>query len=655
VRNDPADITSATPPSLSHLALAAVAQRAGAASDSPSPEALHLLDHARDLPTAAEPFAALVRGALEDPCPEDAALARLAHAWNLSLAEVLSLALAVAVERDLLAGRALAYVQAPVGGSRPTLGLLSAAFGHLDGERPLSPTRLAHSTIVLSGALHLPPDGPPLPERAVAVPLPLCAALEGEDVPWPGNRSETPTSSTALPESIASRCRDQAAALLCPHPPILVLRAAAPEETLAAAAAIARALGGRSVVVDQVHPAGFAAWLLLRERVPVFIADVSPGEVRTLPSLPYHTGPILVAAGLEGTIEHPDRDVTQWTLPLPTLPERRELWREALPGTSDGNDLARSHRLGAARIAQLGNLAAHQARLEGRDSADADTVRAVSRSGAGAGLDGLAQLVTEPITDEALVMGPDLRNELDALLARCRHRDGLAARLGAAATARYTAGVRALFVGPSGTGKTLAAGWLATRLGLPLYRVDLASINSKYKGETQKNLARLLARAERTEAVLLFDEADSLFGKRTEVRDANDRFANTQTNYLLQRIESFDSIALLTSNSRTRFDAAFSRRLDVIVEFTAPGPAERRALWQAHLGGDHAVSIQEINLLASQCDFAGGQIRNVVLAAAVAARAGGQEIDLAKLLTALQGEYRKAGRTVPPALVSTVR
>jgi hypothetical protein len=655
VTSDPADTAGATPPSLSHLALAAVAQRVDPVSDSPPPEARYLLDFARDLPTAAGPFAALVRGALQDPRPEDAALARLAQAWNLSLAEVLSLALAVTVERDLLAGRALAYLQAPVGGSRPTLGLLSAAFGQLDGERPLSPTRLAHSTVFLSGALHLPADGPPLPERAVAVPLPLCAALEGDDVPWPGSRSATPTSSAALPESIASRCRDQATALLRPHPPVLVLRAAALEETLAAAAAIARALGGRSVVVDQVNTAGFAAWLLLCDRVPVFIADVGPGEVRTLPSLPYHAGPILVAAGLEGTIEHPDRDVTQWTLPLPTLAERGELWRAALPETSAGHDLARSHRLGAARIAQLGNLAAHQARLEGREVADADTVRAVSRSGAGAGLDGLAHLVTEPITDEALVMSLELHRELDALLARCRHRDGLAARLGAAATARYTAGVRALFVGPSGTGKTLAAGWLATRLGLPLYRVDLASINSKYIGETEKNLARLLARAERTEAVLLFDEADSLFGKRTDVRDANDRFANTQTNYLLQRIESFDSIAILTSNSRARFDAAFSRRLDVIVEFPAPGPAERRALWQAHLGHDHALSAQEINLVAGQCDFAGGHIRNVVLAAAVAARASGQEIDLAQLLTALQGEYRKAGRSVPPALVSTVR
>src|SRR5262249_57421353 len=115
---------------------------------------------------------------------------------------------------------------------------------------------------------------------------------------------------------------------------------------------------------------------------------------------------------------------------------------------------------------------------------------------------------------------------------------------------------------------------------VPLYRVDLASVTSKYIGETEKNLAQLLARAEQAEVVLLFDEADSLFGKRTDVNEANDRFANAQTNYLLQRIESFDGITLLTSNSRGRFDTAFSRRLDLVIEFPLPGPEERRALWQ---------------------------------------------------------------------------
>src|SRR5207342_3438730 len=165
-----------------------------------------------------------------------------------------------------------------------------------------------------------------------------------------------------------------------------------------------------------------------------------------------------------------------------------------------------------------------------------------------------AQPIADPVGDDALVAPAALRKELEALAARCRTRDTLTDALGPAARARYHPGVRALFVGPSGTGKTLAAGWLATRLALPLYRVDLAAVTSKYIGETEKNLAELIARAEHAEIALLFDEADSLFGKRTDIKDSNDRFANAQTNYLLQRIEIFDGIAILTSNSRARFD-----------------------------------------------------------------------------------------------------
>lgn len=636
-------------PTLTHLALAAVAHRAGPAPDPVPPEANFLAEQARGLPSEPAALATLVRDALRKPSAEDAPLARLATAWSLSLAETLSLALAAAVEQDLMVGRALAYVQAPVGGARPTLGLLAAAFGPLDGKEAAGPARLAHQAAFHSGALVLSNEGASLPERAVTVPLPLCLAFSREETAWPGGVIDDADVHVPLPESMREQCRRHAAALGQPHAPALILRAAAAEEPRAAAALIARALQKRPFLIEQVNPAGLSAWLLLRDLVPVFLADVAPGETKTVSPLSHYDGPILVAATLDGAVDVPGREVMSWTLPLPTLEERTELWRTALPGGS-ADTLARSHRLGPARIAQLGRLAAHQARLDGRSSPNAGTVRVVSRSGEGSGLDSLAQLVAEPIPDEALVLGPELRRELEALVARCHQRDGLATQLGAAASARYTAGVRALFVGPSGTGKTLAAGWLATRLGLPLYRVDLSSITSKYIGETEKNLARLLARAERTEAVLLFDEADSLFGKRTEVRESNDRFANTQTNYLLQRIETFDSIAILTSNSRGRFDTAFSRRLDLIIEFPAPGPAERRALWQAHLGEKHGLSMQELNLVAGQCDFAGGQIRNVVLSAAVAARGNGQVIDFGKLVQALQAEYRKAGRPVPAAL-----
>ena len=644
-------------PPLTQLALAAVAQRIGAPPDPAPPEAAYLVAQAQGLPATTEEFAALVRQAVRKPCADDAPLARLATQWTLSLAETLSLALVAVIERDILAGRALAYAQAPVGGSRPTLGLLAESFGHFDGvgSKRLNPLKLANSPAFLSGTLSLHNDGASLPERPVSLPLPLCLAFNDEEVSWPGGVVDTSDAHLPLPDAVKAQCRQHAAALSGePTAPVLVLRSAAIEETRAAATTIARALKKRPYFAENISVPGLSAWLLLRDLIPVFVLDPGPGETKTVPSIPLYDGPIIVAAGVDGTIDAPGREVTHWNIPLPNLAEREALWRSSIPHGPAATELARSHRLSTARIAQLGKLAAHRAHLEGRATPDATTVRAVSRSGEGAGLEALAQLVADPIPDDALVLSPELRAELEALLSRCHYRDGLTANLGAAAATRYTAGVRALFVGPSGTGKTLAACWLATRLGLPLYRVDLANINSKYIGETEKNLARLLARAERTEAVLLFDEADSLFGKRTEIRESNDRFANTQTNYLLQRIETFDSIAILTSNSRGRFDTAFSRRLDMIIEFPAPAPAERRALWQAHLGEGHALSMQELNLLAGQCDFAGGQIRNVVLSAAVAARGNGQIIDFAKLGHALQAEYRKAGRPIPPAL-SVVR
>jgi len=224
--------------------------------------------------------------------------------------------------------------------------------------------------------------------------------------------------------------------------------------------------------------------------------------------------------------------------------------------------------------------------------------------------------------------------------------------LGPAARTRYHPGVRALFVGPSGTGKTLAASWLATRLAVPLYRVDLAAVTSKYIGETEKHLAQLIARAEHAEIALLFDEADSLFGKRTDVKDSNDRFANAQTNYLVQRIETFDGIAILTSNSRARFDSAFARRLDAIIDFPAPGPEERRALWLAHLGAAHTLVAGEINQLAATADLPGGHIRNAVFAAATAAITEGRTIGYADVVRGVAAEYRKLGRQAPAGLAA---
>jgi SpoVK/Ycf46/Vps4 family AAA+-type ATPase len=251
------------------------------------------------------------------------------------------------------------------------------------------------------------------------------------------------------------------------------------------------------------------------------------------------------------------------------------------------------------------------------------------------------------VDDAALVLPPSLRQGLDRLLARATLRARLADGLGPALAARYRPGLRALLVGESGTGKTLAAHWLANRLGLPLYRVDLAAMTSKWIGETEKNLAAIMAAAEHADVLLFFDEADALFAARTDVGDANDRFANAQTNYLLTRIEEFDGIALLASNSRDRFDPAFVRRLDAILEFPMPEASARRALWLAHLGGAHTLDDSALDRLALRVDLAGGHIRNVVLAAAARAQGESRPIAWDDLAEAACDEYAKLGRPSP--------
>ena len=169
-------------------------------------------------------------------------------------------------------------------------------------------------------------------------------------------------------------------------------------------------------------------------------------------------------------------------------------------------------------------------------------------------------------------------------MARARWRDRVRDEWGMGRGGSRGDGITALFAGPSGTGKTLAAEVIAGELGLDLYAIDLAMVVDKYIGETEKNLDRLFAEAERVNGVLFFDEADALFGKRSEVHDARDRYANVEIAYLLQRMEAFDGIAILATNLRANLDDAFARRLDAVVDFPVPDRSARLALWERHLG-----------------------------------------------------------------------
>jgi SpoVK/Ycf46/Vps4 family AAA+-type ATPase len=207
--------------------------------------------------------------------------------------------------------------------------------------------------------------------------------------------------------------------------------------------------------------------------------------------------------------------------------------------------------------------------------------------------------------------------------------------------------VRALFEGPSGTGKTLAARVLATELGVDLYRVDLAAVVNKYIGETEKNLGRVLARAEDLDVVLLLDEGDALLGRRTDVKSSNDRWANLETNYLLQRLESYAGVVIITTNAARHIDPAFRRRMDAVASFALPDAEARWQLWHLHLPADHVVPADVLENVSVRHAFTGGQIRVASITATLLALGAETAVGATELAAAVEGEYRKAGASIP--------
>jgi hypothetical protein len=650
-RDDAAPLWLAGPaPCLRSFALSAVAECAVSIGTEPSskPELQYLADHRcyagdESLPRALDAY-------LRHPVPADLPLFELAANLDLSVAELLAVSLAVAVDMDPMVGRVLAFVQAPVGGSRPTLGLLATALEPVTRNNDLL-GMLATGKAVQSGLLTLLSDNAPLPERSVTVPLPLVRALSGADAGWPAIRiGAADGAALDLAESVQQKGLHLARGLRAFPGGGLTIRCASMPEGRALAQTIAVAMQMRPAFIDGEIPSGLEPWLIARRLLPVFSLNLGPGERKELHAFRYYRGPAIAICGLEGSVTSSDRAWPDCVIGVPERAEREMLWGKVLGDKTLSAELAREFRHGAGRIAQLARVANQLRAADGRARLTVDDIRQSAWTSDSLSLDGLAVPMRERITDEALIVAKPIREQLELLLARCRVRDHLADGLGVSATTRYRAGVRGLFVGPSGTGKSLAVQWLAAKLGMPLYRVDLAAITSKWIGETEKNLAQLLARAEHSDVMLLFDEADSLFGKRTDVKEANDRFANAQTNYLLQRIETFDGVVMLTSNSRTRFDSAFTRRLDVIIDFPMPGPEERRALWLSHLGTSHCLGMLQLNQIAAAVDLGGGHIRNVALAAAVFAKSNGREITYADLVCGLESEYRKLGRLLPPEL-----
>jgi ATP-dependent 26S proteasome regulatory subunit len=360
-----------------------------------------------------------------------------------------------------------------------------------------------------------------------------------------------------------------------------------------------------------------------------------------------HPGPIIVRTSPESMLP---MDAGFLTVTLPPLSEsqRADVWaglcgEHGLQANFD--QLASRYRIGPGVIERVAsNVASRRAIVD----AAADQTVAIDdqvRQYVATRLDHVATRITRVAQWEDVSLPEEMLDSLREFIGRARHRRIVYEKWGYESKMSTARGLTALFYGPPGTGKTMVAGTIATELGLDLYRVDLARVVSKWLGETEKNLAEVFDAAEDGQVLILFDEADSLFAKRTDVKSSNDRYANLEVNYLLQRLDTFEGVAILTSNLDGAIDPAFKRRLSLRLQFPFPDEEMRVRLWSAHVTAQIPTEGEfDFADLARRFPMSGGYIRNAAIRAAFLAAHEGQSLSQDYLLRAIQLEYREMGK-----------
>ncbi|MFN2416334.1 MAG: ATP-binding protein [Pyrinomonadaceae bacterium] len=592
-------------------------------------------------------------------------LRELERGLGLSHGEQTALVLAGLVEEDIRFGSLFAALQEPLPARRPCLGLLGALAFEGDGGGPVDWWESARRLIEL-GLVVAENQTAPRSEWVVRVPPQVWDALRGRGVASVGGgcrlytrREFPPLKRLSLDAGLLRRLSGLPSVVARGALSAVVLRGMADSGRRTIMGSLARSMRRDLLFYDRTAAAQPEdVWSLvgplatLTGALPVVAVDPAPGETVELPALKGYAGAVGVVMRREGGVGGPllEHAVT-FDVPAPEPAHRREVWESAL-GPRAGEDLpaiVERFLLPLGNLSRAAGVAAGYAALERRETVTAADVQLACRSLNRQKLDTLAQRLEVGGDWNEIVVNDSTAAELSELERRCRNRERLLANLGTGFRNSVNCGVRALFNGPSGTGKTLAAKILAAVLQADVYRVDLASVVNKYIGETEKNLSQLLARAEELDVILLVDEGDSLMTGRTDVKSANDRYANLETNYLLQRIETYQGIVVVTTNAGNRIDQAFKRRFDVSINFYPPDANERQFIWRLHLPPAHRVSEALLREVSHHCALTGGQARNAALHAtllAVDAGRGGQVED-ADFEAAVQREYRKAGASFP--------
>lgn len=618
--------------------------------------------------------------AMLDATPDDGPIARLKQQFGLTTRQVRLLMAAAAPVLSVDISRLYPFAWADFAVKLPSAGFLAELVSDTPGDRSAITEFGPQAPLVRYKLIELRDNsawGTPSPQlhKGVVLPDSVAALLMGAE-PALGEVGHLEPPEAALPIDqlfIAAQTLETLRGTLKgaitvnrPRPLLIGGRSSGRRTMVATLAAehgwgvltvdLAQIITNAETVFDKLAEASREA--LLRRAVLLLRADSAVHDrenwdkiaARLGAQIDRHRGPVVLTANQPtAALSRVIAGIFDIYVQSPSTAEQRSLWRQAL-----GNDAALAEPLarrftvspgmvyGAVRDAR-----AHQALVGQSGALQAEEVGAAVRRRLDHALSQVAEPYTTSLEWDDVILPEEVMESLNEIISQATHRETVYDKWGFRRKMAYGRGLACLFCGPPGTGKTMIAGLIGKTLGREVYKVDLSRIVSKWVGETEKNLARVFDEAERAQVILLFDEADSLFSTRTEVKGSNDRFANMEINYLLQRMEQYDGMSLLTTNFEKSIDDAFKRRLKFKIDFTVPDAKQRTQLWQIMLP-KQVERADDINFeyLGRKFKMSGGNIKNAVLRAAFYAAAEGKIIDHALLQRAAVTESREMGRLI---------